>query len=51
MLRNLPAAAGAFRGAVEMDPQLVRAWPMIARIQAVQGDRAAVNETLLKAIR
>jgi predicted CXXCH cytochrome family protein len=49
--RNLPAAAGAFRRAVDMDPQLVQAWIMLARIQAVQGDRAAVSETLRQAIR
>ncbi|MDH3638963.1 MAG: multiheme c-type cytochrome [Gammaproteobacteria bacterium] len=48
--RNLPAATAAFRRAVEMDPQLVPAWMMIARIQAVQGDRDAINETLREAI-
>ena len=49
-LRNLPAATGAFRRAVEMDPQLVPAWLMLARIQAVEGNRAAVDEILKMAI-
>ena len=49
--RNLPAASSAFRHAVEMDPQLVEAWLMLARIQAAQGDRAAVTDTLEMALR
>lgn len=49
--RNLPAASGAFRRAVDMDPQLVQAWLMLARIQAAQGDRVAVTDTLGKALR
>lgn len=49
-LRNLPAATHAFQRAVEMDPQLVDAWVMLARIQAAQGDRAAVRRTLKAAI-
>ncbi len=49
-LRDLPAATSAFRRAVEMDPQLVPAWLMLARIQAVGGDRAAVGEILKMAL-
>ncbi len=50
-MRNLPAATSAFRRAVEMDPQLIQAWLMLARIQAVEGDRAGVSDTLTTAIR
>lgn len=50
-LRDLPTAIRAFRRAVEMDPQLVPAWLMLARIQAVGGDRDAVVEILKMAIR
>ncbi len=49
-LRNLPAATSAFQTAVTMDPQLVQAWVMLARIEAVEGDRAAVRKTLETAI-
>ena len=50
-LRNLPAASQAFRRAVTMDPQLVQAWLMLARIQAARGDRDEVQATLEQAIR
>ena len=49
-LRNLSAATHAFQRAVQMDPQLVQAWLMLARIQAVQGDIDSVRVTLKKAI-
>lgn len=49
-LRNLPAASSAFQRAVEMDPQLVQAWLMLARIQAVQGDHISIGHTLKAAI-
>lgn len=49
-LRNLPAATSAFQHAVAMDPQLVQAWEMLARIQAAQGDRGAVRKILETAI-
>ena len=49
-LRNLPAAVNAFQRAVDMDPQLTRAWMMLARIQAAIGDRDAVRKTLEQAI-
>ncbi len=34
-LRNLPAAQGAFREVVNLDPQLIDAWIMLARIAMV----------------
>ncbi|TNF96104.1 MAG: tetratricopeptide repeat protein [Gammaproteobacteria bacterium] len=51
MQRNLAAATSAFERAVSMDPQLTRAWIMLAKIQAVQGSRTAVQETLSRAMR
>lgn len=48
--RNMPAALTAFGEAVEMDPQLVQAWVMIARIHTALGDRAAALATLDRAI-
>jgi tetratricopeptide (TPR) repeat protein len=50
ILKNLPAATSAFQHAVAMDPQLVQAWVMLSRIQAVEGDREAVRKTLETAI-
>jgi predicted CXXCH cytochrome family protein len=50
-LRNLPAASRAFGRATEMDPQLVDAWLMLARIEAVQGNREKVVRTLTQALR
>ncbi|MGR3603553.1 MAG: multiheme c-type cytochrome [Heliomarina sp.] len=42
--RNLAAASGAFAAATWLDPQLVDAWSMRARIAAVQGQqREALN--------
>jgi len=38
VFRNYAAAASAFAEAVRMDPQLVPAWRMIARIKAASGD-------------
>lgn len=49
-LRNLPAATSAFERAVEMDPQLVDAWVMLARINAAVGDVEGVREVLERAI-
>ena len=49
-LRNLPAAVNAFQRAVEMDPQLIQAWMMLARIHAAVGDRDAVLKTLQQAV-
>jgi predicted CXXCH cytochrome family protein len=50
VMRNLPAAAKAFEQAVEMDPQLVDAWRMLARIHAAQGNRESTRNTLEAAI-
>jgi tetratricopeptide (TPR) repeat protein len=48
--RNMPAALSAFGEAVEMDPQLVDAWTMIARIHDALGDRQAALAALDAAI-
>jgi tetratricopeptide (TPR) repeat protein len=42
VLRDVAAAENAYREAVYLDPQLVRAWVMIARILAAIGDRDGV---------
>lgn len=42
-MKNLPAASQAFETAIVMDPQLVQAWRMLARIKAVEGDAAATK--------
>ena len=49
-LRNLPAATGAFERAVEMDPQLIDGWLMLARIRAAIGDREGVRKTLERGV-
>ncbi|MBL3589652.1 MAG: hypothetical protein JMN24_07645 [gamma proteobacterium endosymbiont of Lamellibrachia anaximandri] len=49
--RNLEAAYTAFSRAVEMDPQLIPAWRMLAKIQSVRSDQSAVAATLREAIR
>lgn len=50
VLKNMDAAEQAFREAVALDPQLVQAWAMIARILAASGDmdgaRAALEDGL-----
>ncbi len=48
--RNIPAAISAFSQAVEMDPQLVQAWVMLARIEAAVGQRLEAKQTLIKAL-
>jgi tetratricopeptide (TPR) repeat protein len=48
--RNIPAAISAFSQAVEMDPQLIQAWVMLARIQAAVGQPNELKKTLNKAI-
>jgi tetratricopeptide (TPR) repeat protein len=45
-MRDLQSATGAFREAVDLDPQLVEAWAMIARIRAAAGDLAGAAEAL-----
>ncbi len=46
VLRNLPVAERAFREAVLMDPQLVEAWAMIARLRAARGSKTGAVEAL-----
>ena len=41
----MPAATSAFERAVEMDPQLVDGWIMLARIRDVHGDEDGVRAT------
>lgn len=48
--RNMNAALSAFGEAVEMDPQLVAAWTMIARIHDALGDRQSARDTISAAI-
>ena len=38
VMRNMPAASGAFAEATRLDPQLVDAWVMQVRIAAATGD-------------
>lgn len=49
--RNIPAAISAFKTAVKMDPQLVQAWIMLARINAAIGKPDIANQTLADAIK
>jgi tetratricopeptide (TPR) repeat protein len=49
--RNISAAISAFSQAVEMDPQLIQAWVMLARIQAAVGQPNELRKTLDKAIK
>ncbi len=44
--RNFPLAEAAFREAVELDPQLVDGWIMIARIRDAFGDTAGARGVL-----
>ncbi|MFV0291927.1 MAG: multiheme c-type cytochrome [Paracoccus sp. (in: a-proteobacteria)] len=46
MMRNLPAAAGAFREAVTQDPQLSEAWVMLVRIEATMNGPAAAKKVI-----
>lgn len=48
--RDWALAVSAFREAVSLDPQLVDAWLMIARIEAALGDGAASLRTLDEAL-
>ena len=48
--RNLAAASGAFATATSLDPQLVDAWSMRARIAAVQGRQSEALGILNEAI-
>ncbi|MCG8082905.1 MAG: tetratricopeptide repeat protein, partial [Candidatus Thiodiazotropha taylori] len=46
----VPAAISAFSQAVEMDPQLIQAWIMLARIKAAVGQTSEAKQTLRKAV-
>ncbi len=48
--RNFPAAAAGFRETVEMDPQRVDAWVMLARIAAATEGEAAARAVLEEAL-
>jgi predicted CXXCH cytochrome family protein len=48
--RRMDAALQAFGEAVELDPQLERAWIMMIRIHAAMGNRTAALETADRAI-
>jgi hypothetical protein len=48
--REFTVAERAFSKAVWMDPQLVDAWVMIARLRAAQGDGAGAEDALGKAL-
>lgn len=49
-LRNLPAAEGAFREVVRLDPQQTNAWVMLARIAAATEGVAATRIVLSEAL-
>jgi Tfp pilus assembly protein PilF len=49
-MKNIPAAVNGFNKAVNMDPQLVQAWVMLARIHAAVGQFDEMKKTLEKAI-
>jgi predicted CXXCH cytochrome family protein len=50
VFRNLPVAERAFQEATAMDPQLVRAWIMIARLRAARGDVQGARKALLEGV-
>jgi tetratricopeptide (TPR) repeat protein len=49
--RNIPAAIHAFSQALELDPQLIQAWVMLARIKAAVGQKSAAKQILSKAVK
>lgn len=49
-MRNLPAATGAFREVTKLDPQLIEAWVMLARITAVTEGAEAASSILIEAL-
>ncbi|MFV0300738.1 MAG: HEAT repeat domain-containing protein, partial [Paracoccus sp. (in: a-proteobacteria)] len=50
VMRDLPAAAGAFAEATRLDPQLADAWLMRVRIAMAMGDEAGAQTLLAGAI-
>ena len=51
VMRNLPAAENAFTEAARLDPQLIDAWIMQARLALALGDVAAATSVLARALR
>ncbi len=49
-MRNLPAATGAFREVVRLDPQQVQAWIMLSRIAAATDGAQAAEAVLTEAL-
>ena len=49
-MRNFPAAAGAFREVVRMDPQRTDAWVMLVRIAAATEGAAAARDVVSEAL-
>lgn len=50
VMRNAPAASAAFREVVEMDPQMIDAWVMLARIAAATAGPDATLAVLREAV-
>lgn len=48
--RNLPAATGAFREAVRLDPQQIQAWIILARIAAATEGTQAAESVIAEAL-
>ena len=49
-MQNLPAAEGAFREVVRLDPQQIEAWVMLARIAAATGSADATRTIVQEAL-
>ncbi|SLN37639.1 Doubled CXXCH motif (Paired_CXXCH_1) [Pseudoruegeria aquimaris] len=49
-MRNIPVATEAFGEAVRLDPQLVQAWSMLARIKAAVGDLDGARQTIAEGL-
>ena len=50
VMRNMPAASGAFAEVTRLDPQLVDAWVMQVRIAAATGDEGGARRLLEQAL-
>ena len=50
-MRNIPAAEGAFREVVRLDPQHVEAWVMLTRIAAAMDGEDATRAVLAEALK
>ncbi|SDC23250.1 cytochrome c3 family protein [Ruegeria marina] len=49
-LRNMPAAARAFREVIEMDPQRAEAWPVLIEVTELTEGREAARSLLRRAL-